>query len=163
MRKYQTKAKLEIGWANSELCISMSDVKVLFRSPTSFIFVECNTLLSLGLFLLPVSSSPWHVSHNSGISSILGSPRQSRFHFHSFTQWTLCALASGTFLSHRGRSYNFFLLSLALKPDPVAEVSKFCYFLGLEHGSLLQLHVHQISVFYGYLQCLSLAAMEHSL
>ena len=31
--------------ANSKFCISMSDVKTLFRSPTPFIFIDCNNLL----------------------------------------------------------------------------------------------------------------------
>jgi hypothetical protein len=30
-------------------------------------------------------SSPWQVSHDSGISNILGSPMKSRLHLHSFT------------------------------------------------------------------------------
>jgi hypothetical protein len=41
---------------NSKLSISMSDVNALFRSPTPFISVDCNTILSLWLLLLPVGS-----------------------------------------------------------------------------------------------------------
>ena len=69
--------------ANSHLWISMSDVKVLFRSPTPFSFVDCNTLLSLGLVPFFVSSFPqqvfeaalasstsWGLQHNLGFTSI---------------------------------------------------------------------------------------------
>ena len=60
----------------------MTDVKVLFRAPTPFSFVDCSTLLSLGLVPLPVSRHPpWQVSHVSGISNILDSPRQSSSNF----------------------------------------------------------------------------------
>jgi hypothetical protein len=55
----------------------MSDVKALFRYPTSlFIFVDCNKLLSAGLVLISFSSFPRQIVHGSGISNILGSPRQ---------------------------------------------------------------------------------------
>ena len=47
----ESKTKKELG----KLCISMSDVKELFRSPTPFSFVDYNTLLSLGLVSLLVS------------------------------------------------------------------------------------------------------------
>ena len=72
VRKYWTKARLKTSWANSKLCISMSDVKALFSSLIPFSFVDCNTLLSLGLVPLSVSSFPWQVSHNSGIYNIFG-------------------------------------------------------------------------------------------
>ena len=52
----------------------MSNVKVFFRSPTSFFFVDNKTLLSDGLVSLPVGRFPWQVSLDSGISNILGSP-----------------------------------------------------------------------------------------
>jgi hypothetical protein len=51
--------------ANSKFYISMSDIKVLFRSPT-LNFVDYNTLLSLGLVSHTVCSSPRQVSHGSG-------------------------------------------------------------------------------------------------
>lgn len=121
VRKYWTKTKC---WANSRLCIAVSDVKALFRSPTPFIFVDCNTLLALGLVPFPVSSLPWQVSHSSGISNILGSPKQSRLHLYSFTQWLLWASMQehpwhtpglSGFLSCRGRFCNPFNLSLIPK------------------------------------------------
>ena len=34
-------------------------VKVFFKSPTNFNFIDCNILLSLGLVPYPVSSSPY--------------------------------------------------------------------------------------------------------
>ena len=74
----QTRPKT--SWSNSKLSVSKSEVKVLFRSPISFIFVDCwwqiwhsaAILHSLGLFPLPVSSFPWQVSHDSDISKIQG-------------------------------------------------------------------------------------------
>jgi hypothetical protein len=36
----------------------MSNAKILFRSSTSFICVDCNALLSLGLVPVPVNSFP---------------------------------------------------------------------------------------------------------
>jgi hypothetical protein len=68
--KYWTKARLKTSWANSKPCIAMTDVKMLFGSPTHFNFVGCNTILSFGLVPLPVSSFPWQESQNSGISNI---------------------------------------------------------------------------------------------
>jgi hypothetical protein len=50
----------------------MSEVKVLYRSPILFIFVNYNKLLPLGLVPLPVSSFPQQLSHGSGICNILG-------------------------------------------------------------------------------------------
>ena len=94
------QSKTKNQFENSKLCISMSDVKMFFRSPTPFSFVDCNTLLSLGLVPLPVSSSPWQVSHGSGISNILGSPRQSRLHLHSFSTMASLGLHAGTPLTH---------------------------------------------------------------
>ena len=100
VREYWTKARWKTSWENSKLCISMFDVRILFRSPTLFSVVNCNTLLSLGLVPRPVSSSPQQVSHGSCISNILGSLRQSRLHLHSFTQWPLRDLHAGTPLPH---------------------------------------------------------------
>ena len=74
VRKYWTKARPKPSWANSKLSISMSDVKVLFGSPTPFSFVDCNTLFffSLELIPLPVSHFLHWLSHCSGIYNILG-------------------------------------------------------------------------------------------
>jgi hypothetical protein len=54
---------------------SMSYVKGLFRSSTLFCLVVHNTLLSLGLVPLAISSSSHQVSHGSFISNILAYPR----------------------------------------------------------------------------------------
>lgn len=50
-------------------CIFMSNVKAFFRTPTAFSFVDYHRLLSLGLPLLPVSSSSWGLSQISGTSN----------------------------------------------------------------------------------------------
>lgn len=81
--------RLNTGRANSKLCVSTSDVKVLFRSSAPFTF-DCSTLLSLGMAPYLVRNSPWQVSHNSGIF-ILCSPVKSKLHLHSFAQWHLWA------------------------------------------------------------------------
>ena len=102
----------------------MSDVKKLFRSPTPFSFVDCSTLLSLGLVPLPVSSSPQQVSHDSGISNISGLQGNPGFTFPASCNGLsrpLCRdipnthLTSATFLSCRGRFHMAFFLSLTLK------------------------------------------------
>jgi hypothetical protein len=54
VRKHWTKARPETRWASSRLCISRSDVKAAFRSPTPFSFVDCSTLVSLGLVVYEV-------------------------------------------------------------------------------------------------------------
>jgi hypothetical protein len=79
-RKDWTKARLKTSGANSKLCVSMSDVKALFRSPTPFC-VDSNTLLSLGLVPLPVSSFSQQIFHDSGNSNILGPPINPGFTF----------------------------------------------------------------------------------
>ena len=95
VRKHWTQAKQKSSWENSKLCILMCDVKALFRCPISFNFVDCNTLLFLGLIQLPVNSSPQQVYHCSGTANILGSPSQSKLHLHSLTQWPESASLQG--------------------------------------------------------------------
>ena len=67
------------------LCVFMSNVEVLVRSPTPIILVDCwlqtwhsaaTNFFSPVLILLPVSSCSWQVSHLSSIFNILGSPSQ---------------------------------------------------------------------------------------
>lgn len=48
MKKYWTKVISNTSWANSKHCISMSDVKMLYRSPNPF-QLNCNILLPLRL------------------------------------------------------------------------------------------------------------------
>lgn len=55
----------------------MSDVKILFKSPTPFSFADSNTLLSLGL----VSSSTQRVSQGSVISGMVGIQGNPGFQF----------------------------------------------------------------------------------
>jgi hypothetical protein len=97
MRKHWTKTRLKTSWVNSRLCISMSmskcslDIQLL-----SISLVDCNTLLSLGIFPLPIGSFPQQVAHNYEISNILGTLRQSRLHVHSFMQIASLSLPAGT-------------------------------------------------------------------
>jgi hypothetical protein len=45
----------------------------------------------------------------------------------------------------------------------MTEAAKFCCLLGLEHGLLVQLHLHQLSVFNIFLHHLSLTMLEFAL
>jgi hypothetical protein len=139
VRKYWSKA--QPNPANSKHCISISDVKMLFRSPTSFSFVDCNTLLSLELFPFPVSGSPQQVSHESGIFNILGLQGNSGFIFtasHNGLSKPPCpktsdtCLASTASLSHGGSFQNPSLLSLTLKPEIHSQSCQ--VLLGIKHG-----------------------------
>ena len=76
--------------------------------------------------LTPASSSLQQVSYGSGISNDLGSQGNPGFiitHACNGRFRALCrdtsntCLASAFFLSHRGRLYSLFLLSLTLKPE----------------------------------------------
>ena len=58
------QSKTKTSWTNSKLCLSMSDVKARFRTPTSFSFVACNTFLPPGLVSLPVNNFSQQVSHD---------------------------------------------------------------------------------------------------
>lgn len=42
----------------------------------------------------------------------------------------------------------------------MAEPSKFCCLLGLEHGHLVLIHLHLLSIFDGFLHGLSLDVLE---
>jgi hypothetical protein len=73
----------EISWANANLCISMSDVKAVFRYPKPFSSLLTATIFFLlGWSQLPIHSFPQENSHDSDISNILGSPR--KLNFYSF-------------------------------------------------------------------------------
>lgn len=67
VRKYWIKARPKARWARVKLCINMINVKTLFRCPTAFSFVDCNTPLSLGLVPLHGNSFPLRLSHDSTI------------------------------------------------------------------------------------------------
>lgn len=75
------KTKNQLG--KLQRLLSMSDVKLLSTSPNLLTFIDCR-ILSHRVVPLLVSSSSQQVSHSSGISSILGYPRQPRLLLHSF-------------------------------------------------------------------------------
>jgi hypothetical protein len=50
MKYWTFKTRPKTSRVNPKLCIFISDVKMFLRSPTSFSFGECNTLLSPGWF-----------------------------------------------------------------------------------------------------------------
>lgn len=78
-KKYSTKARLKTKRVNFKLCTSTSDINTLFSSLTPFRFVDCNTLLSLGLVPHLVIRDPWEVSQDSGISNSLAFPKHLTF------------------------------------------------------------------------------------
>ena len=84
VRKYCAKIR-KTRCANTKLLISMSDVRVLFRSPSPFSFVDCNTFLSPGLVPYSVSSSAWQISHDSDLSNTIKIQASlSQFHIMAF-------------------------------------------------------------------------------
>lgn len=103
VRKYWAKARWKTSWANSKLCISMSDVKTLFRSPTPFSFVNWNTLFFSWVVPLPISSSPqqdptalaspvsWGLQGNPGFSFTASCSSLSRPPFRN--TWPLIVLS----------------------------------------------------------------------
>lgn len=102
----------------------------LFRSPTPFSVVDCNTRLSLGLFLFLVLSSSWQGSHISGITNISGSLMKSGFTLQSQVH----TVASG--LPYRDAPYIYVLLVSGLSVDLLVSDNCVCpvsppWFLGL--------------------------------
>lgn len=77
VRKHCTKASS--AGQNTRRSIPMSNVKMFFRFPTPFMFIDYNTLISLELVLFLISNVSWQVCLSSGILNILGIPRQSIF------------------------------------------------------------------------------------
>lgn len=124
MRKCWTKGRLKVSWENFKLCITISEFKTLFRSLTPLSFAECNTLLSLGLVLLPVSCSPWQIFHNSDIPNILGSSLASVL----LLLWLLkqCLKHSTDFLIH---SPEVHISSSKSTISPVSAIPQFCFHL----------------------------------
>ena len=85
------KSWQETSLANSKVCISRSDVKAVFRSPTPFSsLLTATNLFLLGGVPVPFSSFSQQIAHGSGISNILGSPRQCEVWLESLLQ--LCPL-----------------------------------------------------------------------
>ena len=52
---------------------------------------------------------------------------------------------------------------LALKPEPHGQSCQVLLLTGAGTWPLVQLHLHQLSVFYGFLHCLDLAVLEFAL
>lgn len=46
VRKYWNKGRLKASWINSKLCISISDIKMLFRYLTPFTFIHYSAISS---------------------------------------------------------------------------------------------------------------------
>ena len=66
------KSRQEARWAISKLCISVSDVSVVFRSSIPFSsLLAATTFFVLGC-PLPVNSFPQQKAHSSGISTCCG-------------------------------------------------------------------------------------------
>lgn len=113
---------------NSKLCSFVFKVKRVrwpFRFPTTSSFVDCITLLLLGLCMLPVYSSSWEPIC-CGMYNTLGSLQQSRL-FPSFMEWFLWAsmhdsfatcLCSVAFLNQGGSFHDSFILVSFMTPKP---------------------------------------------
>ena len=122
-------------------CISMSDVKMLLRSPTPSNFSDCKTsfLLSCFHFELVVFLGRYPMSLTHPTSWGLFTASQNGFSTRpTFRDTSDLCLAPAVFLG----------FSLTLNP---------------EHGLLVQLHLHQLPVFDGYLRCLRCGLVELSI
>lgn len=106
--------KTKTSRANSKFYISMSDAKLLFRTPTPINFVDCNTFLSHELVPHQVCHFPGQVAQDSGIPNI---EVLEGFNFDALCiglSEPLCrgspalCLASVAFLNHVGRLHNLF-------------------------------------------------------
>lgn len=85
--KYQTKERPKPMRANSKSSSVISNFKGL-RGPSHHLsLIDYNTMFSLGLVPLPVGSSPWQTSHDSGISRISDALTKSRLHPQSFMNY----------------------------------------------------------------------------
>lgn len=129
----------------------MSGIKVLFRSPNTFSFIDYNILLSLELVPHPAKLAGiprlWHLHYLEvskviqASSSQLQSVASLRLHAgksltHSWIQWLSLA-------SERDSTTPFFVF-LTLKSKPRGYSCQVLLLLGLEHGSLVQFHLNQL-------------------
>lgn len=94
----------------------MDDVKVFFRSPILFIFVDCNTFsFSLKLVPLPVRSfslaSILRLLHLQCFEVFMGAQTSSPLQFHAETLLTDTSLISEAFLIIEGDSIALFFYS----------------------------------------------------
>lgn len=165
VRKCWTKAKAKIIRANSNLCLSMSEVKVFFGSSTPLRFIDYKTLLSHGLIPFIVSRSPWQVSYNSSISNILDYQRQSGLHLPSVTMAFLVLNTRTSLtqtwpqpeqLSSAAQEIMVPLSSLLISKAQIAHIAEaatfFC-FLWLEHDPI-------IASFDSFFYCLNLVDLK---
>jgi hypothetical protein len=123
VRKYWTKARPRPTGKILNLAISVSNLKVLFISSSSISFVDYNTLLSLGLVLLPISSFPWQdptVSHfhHLGVCKVIQASLVKGLSRPSCSNIPNICLASKAYLSNGERLHNYVPVSLTLKPQP---------------------------------------------
>lgn len=133
MRSQWENTRLKTSWASTNLCFSMSDVKVLYRSPTSFSFVDFSTLLSFELVLLLFSRFLGRSPTTLASPAFWGLQGNLDFAFtdlHNGLSRPPCRdthdklLNSTPLLSHGGRSHNHFLVYLTLKTEPHSQHSQ---------------------------------------
>lgn len=87
VRKW-SKASLKPNRANCKSCSFMANGRGLkWLAPSGF--AAYDTFLALGLIPPTECCVPWQTTHISGITNTVGSPSQSRIHFHSLRQWSL--------------------------------------------------------------------------
>ena len=142
----------------------MSDVKVVLRSLIPLTFVHhYNTLLSfnwfftwstafIGRYLMTLTSCGLQASlSHLNTMAYLG--------VHAGIPLTHTRLTSATFLCHRGRFHNTFLVPLTLKSEPCVQSCQVLPLLGLDHGPSFKYIFISFLVFDG----LSLAVLEFTL
>ena len=127
---------------------------VLLTMAHNFFFLHCfYSLLAASInryTMALLSLTSWGLQHISDFNFTASHIGLSRDLFRD------TCLASASFLALRGKFHNLFLLSLTPKPKLPDKAVKFCFLLELKHSSLIQLHLHQLSVFY----CLRLTVLK---
>ena len=108
----------------------------------------------------PVTNSPWHISYDSSIFPNLGSSllqfyTLASLGLHAGTPLTHEWLTLLAFLSHEGRFYNTFLVSLTPKPELQGQSCQVLLLARTVTQPLIQSHLYQLSVFSVFLHCLS--------
>lgn len=89
VKKYWSKARIKSNRPNFKFCATTSDVKVLFRSPTPYSFVDCKfSLLGCLNILLAIFLNRYPTTL---LSNFLEFPTKARHHIYRFTQWPLWA------------------------------------------------------------------------
>lgn len=95
VRKYWSKLGVKPRMMNTKCYSSKSGITGL----RSLFFCLKHTSFFV-LVQLPVYSSPWQISHGSGICNMLGSLSQPRLHCHSFVQCPLKSSCLGFWSNH---------------------------------------------------------------